>query len=679
MTVSADQDDAQQSLPRHKSLRTRTGCLNCRKRRRKCDEQRPSCGGCRKKKQHCLWGLKLSFRDENAQHLGRNHPSMRRFSRRGPMQYEILDVTSEVMRDYSLSLPPPRNFAHDEHGTHFNAGHAARENSLSPGYSGGARQTGISALNEVSTVESCVAIGAAPIGVSSTDPESPLLIDGTASPVSRRQTEIPVADLSNFRQRGQSAQPTRQSIHMRLDPMSITSIADCDYLDHNQRFTPNGTSFEDGVFHPGPAYHELRSVLRQQLIQESRPNLSTRPATPSTEVNGPDNDLCQDCNHGKPLSSVPGHLAVPLKTTQPILSKEEECRLWRNWFDKVAPWLDIFDMDRHFQHTLPALALSNDHLRCAILALSARHQELKKPAKPDRSLALYQEAVRLLLPDLASRSTAAVASCVILCVLETLGCSPTAWHWHLDACASLMEAVGINGFVGGVNQALFWCLARTDVCGALISPVPTLAVSNRASRSSIDDDVRIFQSTNFTGWANYAVHLTARVLTLLSPCPTTNRPDPTFRTRWLQLWKHMCDWQESRPAPFLPVMSMLSTTTNTTFPTVIFSSPAAMSGTQLYHTASVLMLQHQPTEVTPPKTHSVLWHARQICAISISNDHHGAWMNAVQPLWVAGRCIRHPAERKALLDVLERIEEETGCENKSRREDLGSFWRGLED
>ncbi|KID86432.1 hypothetical protein MGU_06574 [Metarhizium guizhouense ARSEF 977] len=331
-------------------------------------------------------------------------------------------------------------------------------------------------------------------------------------------------------------------------------------------------------------------------------------------------------------------------------------------------------MERHFQHTLPALAPSNDHLRCAILALSARQQELKRPANPtDRSLALYQEAVRLLLPDLASRSTAAVASCVILSVLETLSCSPEARHRHLDACASFMGAVGINGFVSGVNQALFWCLARTDVCGALLS-APTLAVSTW-SQSNTDDDVRMHQSTNCTGWANYAVHLTARVLNLLSS-QTTNRRDLAFRTRWLRLWKHLCDWQERRPAPF---RSMSSTTTNVPFPTVVFSNPAATSATQLYHTASVLMLQHQSTEVTLPKTHTALWHARQICAISISNDHHGAWMNAVQPLLVAGRCIRHPAEHKAILDVLQRIEKETGCETKSRQEDLRSFWSGVED
>ncbi|KAF7627730.1 hypothetical protein COH20_008886 [Aspergillus flavus] len=36
-------------------LRTRTGCLECRSRRKKCDENRPQCGGCARKGLKCTW------------------------------------------------------------------------------------------------------------------------------------------------------------------------------------------------------------------------------------------------------------------------------------------------------------------------------------------------------------------------------------------------------------------------------------------------------------------------------------------------------------------------------------------------------------------------------------------------------------------------------------------------
>jgi hypothetical protein len=50
--------------PSHPSprLRTKTGCLTCRDRKKKCDEQRPSCGDCSKFARACLWPSVLTDR-----------------------------------------------------------------------------------------------------------------------------------------------------------------------------------------------------------------------------------------------------------------------------------------------------------------------------------------------------------------------------------------------------------------------------------------------------------------------------------------------------------------------------------------------------------------------------------------------------------------------------------------
>jgi hypothetical protein len=39
----------------------------------------------------------------------------------------------------------------------------------------------------------------------------------------------------------------------------------------------------------------------------------------------------------------------------------------------------------------------------------------------------------------------------------------------------------------------------------------------------------------------------------------------------------------------------------------------------------------------------------------------------------------HPDEHKAILDILERIEKESGWGTRWRQEDLKSFWGDLED
>lgn len=58
-----------------------------------------------------------------------------------------------------------------------------------------------------------------------------------------------------------------------------------------------------------------------------------------------------------------------------------------------------------------------------MLALSARQLERKDPKRSQEgSLALYQEAIHQLIPQLQTRTTATVASCVVLCVLEMMSC-----------------------------------------------------------------------------------------------------------------------------------------------------------------------------------------------------------------------------------------------------------------
>lgn len=49
----------------------------------------------------------------------------------------------------------------------------------------------------------------------------------------------------------------------------------------------------------------------------------------------------------------------------------------------------------------------------------------------------------------------------ILFLITDLGPgSPKMWRRHLDGSASLILSLGINGFSGGLEQALFWCFAR---------------------------------------------------------------------------------------------------------------------------------------------------------------------------------------------------------------------------
>lgn len=47
------------------AMRSRTGCLTCRQRKLKCDEQKPVCGQCTKANRECVAGSGIVFRHQH--------------------------------------------------------------------------------------------------------------------------------------------------------------------------------------------------------------------------------------------------------------------------------------------------------------------------------------------------------------------------------------------------------------------------------------------------------------------------------------------------------------------------------------------------------------------------------------------------------------------------------------
>jgi hypothetical protein len=223
-------------------------------------------------------------------------------------------------------------------------------------------------------------------------------------------------------------------------------------------------------YYPNPAYEELHTVLHHHMVETARSTALTRQGTPEATSQDPSTTrkgLAPGRYTDRAALASSASLIRPLGDTK--LTSRRELELWQNYLDEVAIWLDMFDVERHFQLKIPMMAKSADHLHYSILALSARQMERKDPDKPyTESLALYQEAIELIVQELHSLDTAVIASCVLLCVLEMMSSSPRAWGRHLDGCAMLLQAAGINGTVSGVRQALF-CALQEWMSGVVFS------------------------------------------------------------------------------------------------------------------------------------------------------------------------------------------------------------------
>ncbi|PIA92978.1 hypothetical protein CB0940_04344 [Cercospora beticola] len=605
--------------------RTRTGCLNCRRKRRKCDEAKPTCEGCQARREVCEWGVKVSFRPENAQTMEAEHPSMLQAANNERLNYKIVNVTNEVIRDYFEESTNGVDDARAAEAVPLPSSSSSKETAP-------ATRNGRDKSRQMAPFD---------------------MLRQTATHDSYSTVEddlVPSLELE-----GAQLVPSRE---LFLSP---------DYSD---------STFEDGIFSAGSQYQELHAALRSRIIDTAKSTAPSRLGSPEI--------------HQRSELYPEGSSEAADDEWQRLayLSVEQEFMLWQNYIDEIAPWLDKFDIYRHFELVLPILAKHHPHLKYSILALSARQKELKEK-KPDNScsLALYQHAIHLLSPLLQLRTTAVLASCLVLCVLEMMSCSPKAWRRHLDGCAALIQALGISGGCGGLEQAIFWCFARIDICGALISSERTLIPLHKwMGGVDITADVNTLLNlhSDFSMYANHVVYLTGQVIDLLCSSgkweqrhrnPAHPMSPTEYFHQWTQLFELLERWYHDRPEEMKTIISISASTTNKPFPTLLFGNGPGISGNQMYHTAALLMLKYKPPHVQfAKKPASVLWHARQICGISISNHHHGSWSNSIQPLWIAGQHMSHPSEHRAILQIYETIEKEMGWATKWRADDLKEHW-----
>lgn len=227
-------------------------------------------------------------------------------------------------------------------------------------------------------------------------------------------------------------------------------------------------------------------------------------------------------------------------------------------------------------------------------------------------------------------------------------------------------------------------LTDIDVCGALISDgtESTLLRPSKwlAPHCNDEDAARLFQAAQSPDMhANYAVYLCAKACELVSDRTQfvelgvqNDCSGDTFHRRWLSIWEELQQWIENRPPELLPV----HTTHTKPFPHILFLHWAAISSNQLYHTACILLLNTmvKSIKLRPAPAVSALWHARRICGISLANPHQGCLNNAIQPLWIAGRLFSHVSEHTIIVDIIRRIEAETGWGACWRIRDLELAW-----
>ncbi|KAK8432453.1 putative C6 transcription factor [Phyllosticta citricarpa] len=722
--------------PGLKRKRGRHGCLNCRRKRKKCDEVKPNCTRCTKHGDACEWDNRIIFRHSG---LNREHQSVRKLGNQPapPVgDLTIINVTSSVSQTCRGDEPSPQNTwkSHEARADSWppyppRAGDgpsqtharltspqfpppppalpdAQRLSYLSP-ITNETPPSSVRMKRQASDINTILngenrqlprpermpptdpfSTGNSlyttplptPVSVPPEDAHQPT-IDFVSTGVSLSAGELAALDfLTSQPQSALHDHPSPSDQDRTWMSPDVSQEASSAFSEQVMVESPNG------LYYPSSAYRDLQQDLHTHIVETARNSGLTRHATPEAGAET-HMDHVRAPAHAETVSGATDRLESLARHPRATgLTDQREIELWQNYLNEIAPWLDKFDNQRHFQFTIPILAKTCTHLRYSALALSARQQERKNPSRPyTESLGLYQEAIRNLVPELETMSTAVVASSVLLCVLEMIIVSPKDWGRHLDGCAILLQAANITGVSGGVNQALFWCFARMDVWSGYLSDCCTKVPMDRwlSSNVPMSTAVNVFKNEckGFDAYANYAVFLSASVVNVINgrgDIFTNPEKRAEYIARWKALFDLVEDWFSSRPFEMVPLLSYPAVFNDYEFPfpKVLYGNAPATNGNQLYHFCAIRLLQEKPKEIRLGKKtgKSIIWHARQICGIAASNSHHGAWINGIQPLYVAGKLMSHPSEHRAILKILRRIEDESGWATKWRADELQEHW-----
>lgn len=164
------------------------------------------------------------------------------------------------------------------------------------------------------------------------------------------------------------------------------------------------------------------------------------------------------------------------QAAEPVKLKDHEYDMFQRFITGLSLWIDLFDPLRHFASFVPHLALMNEGLMRAILALGARHLSLKPlnsgEATIDRTAAVqyYYETLQYLQKAMRftsyKNSLELLATVLVVSTYEMIDGAGKGWERHLKGVFWIQRSRDINGESGGLEQAIWWAWLRQDAWAA---------------------------------------------------------------------------------------------------------------------------------------------------------------------------------------------------------------------
>jgi len=404
-------------------------------------------------------------------------------------------------------------------------------------------------------------------------------------------------------------------------------------------------------------------------------------ATPSDTSSGPYTNPRLQVSAISPPTSNHSSIADEhrqWRSLEPIALQGHEHAIFERFVDRIALWIDLFDPLKHFSTFVPHLALHNEGLMKALLALGARHMSIKPEgcdgARVDRAVQYYDETLRYLQHAMRfssyKNSQELHATVLVVSTYEMIDGTAKNWERHLKGVFWIQRSRDINGESGGISQAAWWAWLRQDIWASL-----------REGRRlfSFFKPTRSYESMDMWDMASRVVYILAQAVNYSSKEETkageTDLPSRILRaTTLLGL---LDEWRRNISIHFSPLP--IQGPFESAFIPLWFNPPALGVSVQMYCCARILLLVNQPAAggylECQSRERTIAECVDTVGGVAMKLSDDATRLMSTQCLYAAGLYCTVPAKQNSIAELIRDHSAHTGWPtNTDLVEELRVHW-----
>ncbi|KAL1646019.1 hypothetical protein SLS58_003439 [Diplodia intermedia] len=388
------------------------------------------------------------------------------------------------------------------------------------------------------------------------------------------------------------------------------------------------------------------------------------------------------------ISSTPGSQPeVPVNSAElkcwqsPVTLRDHEIPVFKHFVGNLSFWLDLYDPLKHFSGLVPQLAMKNEGLMKAILALSSRHLSIRPGINGetmDRTAAVqyYSETLQYLQGAMRyesfNRSLELLATALIVSKYEMIDGAGSGWERHLKGVFWIQRSQDINGQSGGLKQAVWWSWLRQDVWAAF---------RERRRCLSFYRPTRPYQLMDQYDIASRAVYLLAQAVNYASE-EETKMGEVNLQLRIDRadtLLNMLEEWRMNLTVHFNPLpLNSAEIENSGPFKPIWINPPGFAAAIQMHHFARILLLIHQPAAggyreylAREKELNNAI---DTIVGLAMTIDYEPAEVVSTQCLFAAGLYANEMFKREKICELMEKHQRSTGWPVQSLSEELRNEW-----